>query len=262
MQAKLSLWRFKNLSRFSEIQHFVSARVGGASHSPYDSFNLGFHVGDDAEAVLNNREALALSLGVSCDDFVIGKQVHGRKVVVVSEDMRGRGARDFETAIDAADAFVTDVLGVVPMVLVADCVPVLLFDPKQKVVGVAHAGWKGTLKLIAKHMAEVLIEKFECSPADIVVGIGPSLGPCHTEVGPEALREIRHVFGGDDSIVKNHSFFDMWEANKKQLLDIGILEKNIEISGICTYCKSDRFFSARKSEGDTGRFGVGIFLRH
>ncbi len=260
-----SIFRFRNLSNQGGVDHFVSTRTGGRSLPPYESLNLGFHVGDSPETVLKNREHLAADIEIPLSNFTLARQIHSGTVTIVTEHMRGYGAVDFNTAIEETDAMVTSVPGLCLAVLTADCVPVLLFDPRKRVVAAVHAGWRGCVKLIARKTVEILQQEFNCKPAELLVGIGPSIGPCHYEIGPEVISQVEDTFGSTDGNVTNQSadgkgYFDLWKANKRQIMETGVPPQNIEIAQICTYCKAHQFFSARHQKGTTGRFGTGIML--
>lgn len=261
----LSMWFFQNLLKYREIQHFVTTRIGGFSNQPYDSLNLGFHVGDNPEIVMKNRERLALALGIPLTNFTIARQIHGSNVEIITDDLRGIGAFHHETAINATDAMVTSDPHICLMVLQADCVPILFFDVKKRVIGVAHAGWRGTIRMVAQNTVKILQEKFNCLPKDILAGIGPSIGPCCYEIGQETIAQIKKVFhNGNGYICKEtppgKGYFNLWEANKTQLMHMGIPEKNIEIARICTRCNHKLLFSYRQQNTETGRFGAGIML--
>lgn len=256
------LWSFQNLLPYKEISHFISTRNGGFSKPPYDSLNLGFHVGDNPGTVLENRQHLATKLGIPLGNFTTVRQVHGCNVVTVTKSC---GAFQHDTAIAETDAIITDVPNICLMVLQADCVPMLFFDAEKKVIAATHAGWKGTLSAIAQNTVRALKERFNCLPKDIYVGIGPSIGPCCYEVGAEIIIKVtsnRDVYKGylGAMISDNKGFFNLWEANKRQLIQMGIPEKNIEVAQICTRCNHDRFFSYRYQQKETGRFGAGIIL--
>lgn len=262
----LSIVHFENLLPFKEIEHFVSTRTGGFSEFPYHSLNLGLHVGDDPDKVMKNRRRLAEAIGIPLNQFTIARQIHSGNVRVVSDELRGRGSTDQENAIDDADAMVTDTPGICLIVLVADCVPMLFFDPMRRAVGVAHAGWRGTLKSIAANTVMTMEEAFGSSPANIMVGIGPSIGPCCYRVGPEVISQVKSVFQSSNDYIANESkdgggFFDLWKANLEGLLHAGIERKNIEIAERCTCHEPDIFYSYRNQRGDTGRFAAGIMLR-
>ena len=261
----LSTFQFHNLSKHNAINHFVSTRIGGLSPPPYESLNLGFHVEDNAKTVLQNRERLAANIGIPLSDFTIPKQIHSGTVTIVTEEMRGKGAADFDTAIEATDAMITDVPRLCLTVLAADCVLVLFFDPQKKVIAAVHAGWRGTVKLAAQKTVETLKQDFNCNPTNLLVGIGPSIGPCHYEVGPEVIAQVADTFGSTNGYITDKTpdgkgYFNLWEANKRQVIEAGIPAKNIEVAQICTYCNAHLFFSERHQKGRTGRFGAGIML--
>ncbi|MEK7296620.1 MAG: peptidoglycan editing factor PgeF [Planctomycetota bacterium] len=256
------LWSFQNLLPCKQISHFISTRNGGFSKPPYNSLNLGFHVGDNPEIVLENRQRLATALGIPLVNFTTVRQVHGGNVVTVKKP---EGALHYDMAIPETDAMITDVPNIYLMVLQADCVPMLFFDAEKKAIGASHAGWRGTLSKIAQNTVRALQERFNCLPKNIYVGIGPSIGPCCYEVGAEIISKITSnsdVYEGYMGAVisENKGFFNLWEANKRQLMQMGIPEKNIEVAQICTRCNHDRFFSYRYQQKETGRFGAGIIL--
>lgn len=262
----LTVLFFKNLSAYREIRHFVSTRSGGFSEFPFHSLNLGLHVGDDPDRVLKNRRRLAEAVGIRLDQFTIAGQVHSGNVRVVSDELRGSGSTDQEDAIEGTDAMVTDTPGICLIVLVADCVPMLFFDPSRQVIGVAHAGWRGTLKSVASNTVRAMEEAFGSSPGDIMVGIGPSIGPCCYRVGPEVISPVKGVLKGGSDYIVNESkggegYFDLWKANLEGLLDVGIDRNNIELALRCTCHEPDLFFSYRQRKGNTGRFAAGIMLR-
>ena len=262
----LTIVHFENLLRFKEIEHFVSTRTGGFSEFPYNSLNLGLHVGDDPDKVLKNRRRLAEAIGIPLNQFTIARQIHSGNVRIVSDELRGSGSTDHENAIENTDAMVTDTPGIFLIVLVADCVPMLFFDPTRRAVGVAHAGWRGTLQSVAANTVTTMEKAFGSSPANIVVGIGPSIGPCCFRVGPEVISQVESVLNGSNDYILNESkegvgYLDLWKANLEGLLHAGIERKNIEIAERCTCHEPDLFFSYRNQKGDTGRFAAGITLR-
>ena len=261
----LSTFQFHNLSNQGGIDHFVSTRIGGLSPAPYESLNLGFHVGDTPEIVLQNRERLAANLGIPLSDFTIPKQVHSGTVTIITEEMKGCGAADLDTAVEATDGMITEVPRLCLTVLAADCVLVLFYDPRKRVIAAVHAGWRGTVKLAAQKTAETLKQEFSCNPTDILAGIGPSIGPCHYEIGPEVITPVEETFGSTNSYINNETpdgkgYFNLWAANKQQVIEAGIPVPNIEVAQICTYCNAHLFFSERHQKGRTGRFGAGIML--
>lgn len=262
----LQVWLFENLLRYEGVGHFVSTRLGGCSSSPYNSLNLSFNVGDAPEDVRKNRERLVQAIDIPLNSMTTAKQIHNDCVKIVSEESRGKGSVDFDGAINGTDAMVTNVPDTCLMVLLADCVPLLLYDPSKKVIGVVHAGWKGTLRFIARATIKTMQEYFGSSPQNIIVGIGPSVGPCCYQVGQEVISQVEQVLGTTQNLVRNRSadgkgYLDLWKANLKQLLDVGIPEENIDMAGTCTCHHPNVFFSYRHGRGNTGRFGAGIFIR-
>jgi YfiH family protein len=230
-------------------------------------FNLSFNVGDVASNVLGNRRRLSEALDIPLEGITTAKQVHGHHVRIVDKPMAGKGAGDYHGAIPSTDAMVTDIPGICTMVLVADCVPILLYDPNQKVIGAVHAGWKGTLGRIVQRAVGVFREHFNSFPEDLVAGIGPSIGPCCFQVGPEVVLQIEDMLDKQANLVRNRSadgtgYFDLWKANYRQLVKSGLKEQNVELAGVCTYCDSTRlYFSHRHEKGKAGRFGAGIVIR-
>ncbi|MFW6147316.1 MAG: peptidoglycan editing factor PgeF [Thermodesulfobacteriota bacterium] len=257
---------FHNLLAHRAIKHFVSTRTGGFSEFPYHSLNLGLHVGDDPETVLRNRMRLAGAMGIRLDQFTIARQIHAAHVTLVSGEMRGRGSTDQEQAIHGTDALVTDTPGICLLVLVADCVPLLFFDPVKRAIGIAHSGWMGTVEGVASNTIETMKETFGSSPGDILVGMGPSIGPCCYQVGPEVISRVKRAFQNSSAYIihesKNgHGYLDLWKANRDMLLHAGVERANIEIAGRCTCDEPGIFFSYRKQKGTTGRFAAGIMLQ-
>jgi YfiH family protein len=254
---------FGNLSQHKGIRHFVSTRTGGFSNSPYDSLNLALHVGDDPDKVLKNRKRLAQEIGIPLDQFTIARQIHSGTVTIISEPMKGRGSTNQEDAVEATDAMVTDVPGICVIILVADCVPMLFFDPARNVIGAAHAGWRGTLQFIALHTVRAMEKDFGCSPQDILVGMGPSIGSCCYQVGPEVTAQVKAVLSSHQKYIRHESkdgkgYLDLQKANRDQLVEAGIRRKNIETANQCTSHNAHIFFSYRHQHGETGRFGAGI----
>lgn len=259
----MELLKFAALSSYPRMKHFISTRKGGFSQAPFDELNLALHVGDDKQNVINNRKALAKGVKMKPSELVYLRQTHSCRIKHVMTKHRGRGARKISSAIGGFDAMVTDSPGTCLIVQVADCVPVLLFDPKKKVIAAVHAGWKGTMKEISKKTVDKMKREFDCDPADIVAGIGPSVGPCCFEVKENVFHIANIIYSAREAVVikrRNKTFVDLWQANRIQLVRAGIAENNIEIMGICTTCNADRFYSARKNK-ETGRFVAGIVLK-
>ncbi len=241
----------------ADLAHGVFARRGGVSAGPYASLNLSVSTGDAPENVRENRLRAFHALERDPHSVADLWLVHSADVVVADEP---RGARE---SLGRADALVTDRPNVTLFLRFADCVPILLYDPRRPAVGIVHAGWKGTLAKIAAAAVRVMTERYSSRPEDICAGIGPSIGPCHYEIGPEVTAGTRAAFGeaaGELLTRTNgHHHLDLWAANAHALREVGV--ERIEQSGLCTACRTGEFFSHRAEKGKTGRFGALIGLR-
>jgi YfiH family protein len=240
----------------SSLVHGCFTRLGGVSPSPWKSLNTGHTVGDDLERVRENHRRIWSALGIQGEDVVSPHQVHGAAVRVVDNTDRGR-------VCEKTDALITNTPDVYLMLRFADCVPVLFYDPVRGTVGLAHAGWRGTVAGIARATAQRMVESFGGRPSDILVGIGPSIGPCCYEVGENVLEAAREAFPRAPQLVhrqENGSWhFDLWAANRYQLEQVGVTK--VEVSGLCTAGRTDEWFSHRVERGRTGRLGAVMGLR-
>jgi len=252
------------LARLDGFVHGVSTRRGGVSRGPFESLNLGLHVGDDPAAVLENRRRLCQALGVELDALVAGDQVLGNVVAWATEAHRGRGARHANTALPHTDALVTDTPGLVLAAFSADCPLVALADPVRRAVGLAHASRRGTLGSIALRTVRAMERLLGCRPADMVAAIAPSIGPCCYEVGGEVAAEARAALPDAERFLARRNgrwHMDLWAANAAQLAEAGLDPRRIEPPSLCTRCRAETFFSHRASGGTTGRFAVLLGIR-
>ncbi|MFP4476827.1 MAG: peptidoglycan editing factor PgeF [Desulfatibacillaceae bacterium] len=244
---------FPALQGFPEISHAVFTRHGGVSPGTCSSLNIGRNVGDEPENVAANKSRMARLLDAR--ELVFLRQVHGPDVVHVEplpEPPEG-GLRQIE---DRADAMVTTAPGVFLAMTVADCQPLLLYDPIRKVVAAAHSGWRGSLVNVAGATVRAMEARHGTNPADVVACVGPSLGPCCAEFVNYEI-EIPSRFRGY-RVGEHH--FDFWKITRDQLRDAGLEEDNIHVAGVCTRCRTDLFFSYRQ-EKFTGRFAAVIGVR-
>ncbi|NMC12123.1 MAG: peptidoglycan editing factor PgeF [Chloroflexi bacterium] len=246
---------FETLSSYN-VPHAVITRHGGVSPFPWATLNLGATVGDDLERVKENRRKAFEAVGRDIHAYYDVWQVHSNRVICTHTP------RNPEQPHEKADAILTNTPGLTLFMRFADCVPVLLFDPVKKAIGVVHAGWMGTIKQIVALTVEKMISEYNSSPGDIVAAIGPSICQKHYEVGKEVVNEAYISFQSDaDIFIRNengHYLFNLWEANKYLLEKAGV--EHIEVSGICTACHLEEWFSHRGEAGKTGRFGVMIGL--
>ncbi len=238
------------------VDAVVTTRDHGVSTGPYRSLNLGLHVGDDPEAVAENRRRAASALGAQLDDLVFAAQVHGTRAAVVDGRDAGRGARRAEDAIEGADALVTAQPGPVLVTMVADCSPVLLFDPEARVLATVHAGWRGAVAGAAC-AALATMATLGARAERTVALIGPTVSPEGYVVGPEVEAAARAAFGPRaDGVLWPHGErwrFDVAGANHLQLRAAGIAEERISLSSLST--GDGPFFSDRAAR-PCGRFGL------
>lgn len=194
----------------------------------------------------NDLEKFLEALGLKKKDLVMMEQVHGRKVLRVGEKEVGR-------VIRGVDGLVTEKKGVVLGVKVADCLPVLFFDKKKRIIGVAHAGWKGVLAEIGQEVVRKM-KLLGSQPGDILVGIGPHIKSCCYSVGKDRRNKFFRKFGSLPEMIfenKNRIYLNLVVPLKVQLIEVGVLKKNIEDSSACTFCQNDEFFSYRKDNEKT-----------
>nr|MBN2276172.1 peptidoglycan editing factor PgeF [candidate division Zixibacteria bacterium] len=264
-EKSVRLWHCDRLSEYDGILNFVTTRHKGFSQEPYDTLNMGLSAGDNPLRVIRNRELVASILGIEAGCFVSSWQEHGNSVRAITRESFERETSYMKVPKEHADAMVTGLPNVCLTVIIADCTPVMFYDPKNNVIGIAHAGWRGTVGKISAEVVTVLHDRFGCQPGDLVVGIGPSIGPEKYEVGPEVITEAEKSFGTIDGLIRidkksEKGYFDLWEANRRQLIEAGVPENQIEIAGICTYSHPEQFFSYRYQGSKSGRMAAGIML--
>jgi len=246
------LWQSSLLSGFGELTHGVSLRTGGVGAAPFDSLNVALHVGDDTADVRENRRRVAEEWGGDLRDWVCAQQVHGNRVHHVTTAEKGRGALSYETAIPATDALVTDAPGVVLALFVADCVPVFLYDPQHRALGLAHAGWRGLAAGIVPKTVETMQARFGTRADQLAVAVGPSLGQCCFEVGPEVAEQFdsSHLVRRPG---RGKPHLDPYSVVRHQLVACGMPPARLAALPPCTKCRQADYFSHRGSAGTTGR---------
>ncbi|MEA3335645.1 MAG: peptidoglycan editing factor PgeF [Chloroflexota bacterium] len=257
-----SLLHFPSLEAHSGLVHGVSTRQGGVSTGPFSSLNLGWTVGDSPENVEANHGRLARALAVRRQHLTTTWQVHSNRIL--RAEMADRG-----TMIDKADGIVTNVPDLPLSQRFADCTPLLVYDPGQHAAGLAHGGWRGTVANVAGSLVAAMVEAFDSRPEELLAVVGPAIGPCCYEVGPEVIAAVTERYphksrqllrSGNGRRSKNgRAWFDLWESNRWQLAEAGV--EQIEVSAICTACHRNRFYSHRADGGRTGRFGAVVMLR-
>lgn len=247
-----------------DLVHAVTLRNGGVSLAPHDTLNMSFSRPDDPTAVRENRQRVFQALEILPERVVQAGQVHGHDVLLVEEHHAGRGALQRSSILSPADALITNTPNLYLLACFADCVPLLFYDPVQRAVGVAHAGWQGTVKQIAAATVSKMQQAFGTDPANLRVVVGPSAGACCYNVWPHVAGTIRAAFPDDPEVLMprdDETMCDLWAANTATLVRSGVPRENIEVSGLCTICHADRFFSHRAGNGETGRFATIIGMR-
>lgn len=250
----------------SNISHFVTTRLGGVSSGSYGSFNCSPFTGDDPANIRENTKLLLEGMSQRPQWLLIPHQVHRAHVCVADRELLQHTGKELADCLEGTDALITDVPGCCIAVSTADCIPVLLYDPRHGAVAAVHAGWRGTVQRIVSHTVERMVETYGTQPSDLIACIGPGISLESFEVGPEVYDTFQaHCFDMDRLAVFYPSsgkwHIDLWEANRLQLVGSGVAEENIEIAGICTCQKSDLFFSARCLGIDSGRILSGIMLK-
>lgn len=245
---------------------FTTERYGGVSVGNYQSLNLCHYVNDNPEHVARNRQLFCDKLNIHHNQLVFPRQTHSDRLLVIDAHFLQQSTEKQTALLEGVDALITTEKNICIGINTADCVPILLFDPKQQVIAVAHAGWRGTVARIAAKTAQQLIQQFQCAPETLLVAIGPSISAANYEVGNDVLAEfVKADFPTGKFFSKNlHNGklqLDLWEANRWQLEEVGILPKHIEVANICTFDQADTYFSARKLGIHSGRIASCLMMK-
>ena len=236
------------LKRYKDILHAFSTRAGGYSKHPFLGNNLAFHVNDSPHTVNKNHLHFAKELGYPYERLIRMEQVHGDAVVIIDKNF------DLKQ-IPKCDAIITDLKNTPLMVMVADCIPVLIYDPVKKVIATVHAGRAGVFSRIVPKTINKIKEKFKSKPENLLIALGPSIFQCCYEVGIEIKKEAeKYAYDYAISTKKGRYYLDLNTIIYRQLQELGIKEKNIELSQYCTSCNNDIFYSYRGENSDCGRF--------
>jgi YfiH family protein len=227
----------------------------GASSSPHRNGPV------DTGLSLHAQQSGSMQVRRATASHVIQlRQVHSDRIRV---HHRGNNLTGEDTL--GHDAVISDEEGVWLQVVTADCLPLLLYDPLLRVAGAAHAGWRGSVSNIAGKAVRVMQKEFGCRPENLLIGIGPSIGPCCYEVGKEVMDALAERFRNWESLVGRRrgqkGFLDLWEMNRQQLVREGVAEDRIFMAGLCTYCQPDLFFSYRREGSKAGRMFSGLVLQ-
>jgi YfiH family protein len=254
------------LQDLAGVCHAFSTRQGGRSRGPYASLNLGLSVGDDPAAVHENRRRFFGALGIDAGRAVRARQVHGEEVLVVDRALAARAG--FPGALlDEGfeyDALVTDLPGLALTVSTADCLPILLADPRRGAVAAVHAGWRGTVRRIAAQAVQALRERYGSDPQDCVAALGPGIRGCCYQVDAPVIGPLRLAIPNWEACTVAQGdgkwLLDLAAASRQTLEAAGLAPANIHDLGLCTRCRPDLFFSHRAHGPRTGRMMSTILL--
>lgn len=227
------------------LVHAFLGRTGGVSSGHLSSLNMGRREEDTPENLRENRMRMAEAFGIDAEMLFTVNQVHSDRIIIIENEKKPSEVKALE-----ADAIITDIRGIAIGVLTADCVPILLFDRENKVMAAVHAGWKGTAQRIARKTVLKMTERFGSRPEGIIAAVGPSIGPCCYRVDDDVVTAVGCM---DQAAIPRESgwHLDLPKANLIQLQEAGV--KDVDVSGICTSCRTDLFFSHRREKGRSGR---------
>ena len=260
---KFKYLTFSSLEKYTELLHCFTTRLGGVSEGFFASMNLGMSTDDNVENIYINYEILSRTLSLNLFDMVKTSQTHTANIRYATEEDKGK-IFDETPGYNDVDGLITDKKNIAISTSHADCTPIFFYDPVKKVIGMAHAGWRGTIKNIAGIMVQKFVMDFNSNPKDIIAVIGPSLGQCCFEVDKDVAEIILSTNKDYEKFMKIKGIkyhFDLWTINKYILLNEGLKEENIEISELCTKCNNDLFFSHRGQKGKRGLMSGIIMMK-
>ncbi|MEJ5300374.1 MAG: peptidoglycan editing factor PgeF [Thermodesulforhabdaceae bacterium] len=244
-----TLFRFTALDEIPGLKYGIFGRSGGVSPPPYNFLNVAFSTGDSEENVLRNTELVRAELNFS--RLASCSQVHGSKIVVIDENLPLHKSESILIHLGEADAMVTNLPDIGLMVKTGDCQAIILVDPSRHVVANVHCGWRGNVQNIVSMVVNVMKHRFASQPKDIIAAISPSLGPCcaefvsYRDIFPQAFWRFQ----------TKENYFNLWDISVTQLVNAGLRPENIYVSGWCTRCHPEYFFSYRR-EKKSGRMAV------
>jgi hypothetical protein len=252
----ISVVHFHSLAHIDGLQHAITTRAGGVSHGPYESLNLGYHVGDDAADVTTNRRCVAHALGYDAEQLIAAQQVHGAQCRIVDKNERGLGALSWGTALPNCDAIIVQAAQVPVLIQVADCAPILLVDSAHHVLAVVHAGWRGAVARIVSNTIATMKNTFGVAPHTLFAGIGPCLCANCFEIGPEVADEVATIAPHAVQHREPKPHLDLRALLCEDLQSSGVPHSQIEVLPQCPRCDNETFFSHRGQQGNAGRFGL------
>lgn len=247
IQGQVEYLEAADMAGLDFVTHAFCTRRTGVSAGGFASLNAGDAVGDRQENVIENLNIIGAAFAIPENSLVMARQIHGDRIVEIGE------ADLLPMPYPECDGFVTARPGIALGIKTADCMPILFADPRRRVAGALHAGWRGTALGIAKKMVDIFRNRFSSQASDIVAMAGPAVGACCYEVDAPVFDAFAATEGMTDCFTrpggKERWMFDLASANRLQLIHAGISEENIITAGICTACRRDLFFSHRAAQG-------------
>lgn len=252
---------FPGLEKTGAVKHLFSTKLGGVSKDIFATMNVSYTRGDDKKAVDENYRRIARCLDSKIEDFVCSDQTHTDNIRIVTKADCGKGTvypKDYQDV----DGLVTKEKDIVLATFFADCVPLFFVDPVEKVIGLSHSGWKGTVQKIGKKTVEMMVQHFGSKPENIHAAIGPSICQDCYEVSEDVIRQFKDGFS--EKLWKNLFYptkpekyqLNLWEANRQIMLEAGIPDFQIEVTDVCTCCNPEMLFSHRATNGRRGNLGA------
>ena len=253
-----------NTEHANGLEHAFTTRHGGHTPTPYESFNLGRHVADGSlkADALANRQVLCQVLGFNHDHLKVPGQVHSGNIVQITE-------ADTTPDLSGVDALATSLRAVPLLLHFADCVPVIIYEPRQKLLAIVHAGWRGTAQGIVKNAVQMLAGDLGGEPGEMIAAVGPAISTCCYPTGEDVIEKLLDTVSGEENTGFERAAVDtalvvrpidgslrpnLKAFNALQLLQAGV--SKVDVSNLCTACMPELFYSHRQSGGATGRQGA------
>lgn len=264
-KGNLKFYTFEKFEKTNLVNHCFSTKFGGVSKGYYESMNLAFR-NDLKENVIENYKIICDAINCNYENVVFSSQIHKDKIYKVTKKDTGKGLLR-KSNIQGYDALITDEPNIILTTFYADCVPIFLLDPIKKAIGLAHSGWKGTVLEIGKKTILEMKKEYGTNPKDLIVGIGPSISLCCFQVDEPVVQNFKenlpfsekYIFKDD---IEGKFKIDLQNIIKQSIISLGVLESNIEISGLCTMCNNQTFFSHRIMGEERGSLAGLMCLRH
>lgn len=247
---------FESFEKTGLVNHCFSTRIGGVSTGCYESLNLSFRE-DKRENVIENYKRICSAMGSDYRNVVFSNQVHKDRLYEAGDKDRGKGLLR-QSDIIGFDGLYTDRKNIVLTTFYADCVPLFFLDVKNRAIALSHSGWRGTVKAIGAKTVKILQEKYGSDKSNIIAGIGPGIGCCCFQVDKPVVEEFIKAlpfskeFIKEDDEEKDRFKIDLQQINRKILIESGLRDENIEVSGLCTKCMGNKFYSHRLMGDERG----------